>query len=106
MPPMPAPGISSTYFTAPLDPESVSLAAGHDAVCIFVNDRADAEVLQALAAGGTRLVALRCTGFNNVDLKAAGQLGLKVVRVVSYSPYSVAEHAVADIPPPSSGIGI
>lgn len=83
------------YFDEPLDRESVGLAAGHDAVCIFVNDRADAEVLQALAAGGTRLVALRCTGFNNVDLKAAGPLGLKVVRVVTYSPYSVAEHAVA-----------
>jgi D-lactate dehydrogenase len=83
------------YFDELLDRESVGLAAGHDAVCIFVNDRADAEVLEALAAGGTRLVALRCTGFNNVDLKAAGPLGLKVVRVVSYSPYSVAEHAVA-----------
>jgi D-lactate dehydrogenase len=83
------------YFDESLDRESVGLAAGYDGVCIFVNDRADAEVLQALAAGGTRLVALRCTGFNNVDLKAAGQLGLKVVRVVTYSPYSVAEHAVA-----------
>ena len=83
------------YFDEPLDHESVSLATGHDAVCIFVNDKVDAEVLQALAAGGTRLVALRCTGFNNVDLKAAGQWGLKVVRVVTYSPYSVAEHAVA-----------
>jgi D-lactate dehydrogenase len=64
-------------------------------VCIFVNDKADAEVLDALARGGTRLVALRCTGFNNVDLQAAARLGLKVVRVVTYSPYSVAEHAVA-----------
>ncbi|MBK8337089.1 MAG: 2-hydroxyacid dehydrogenase [Sterolibacteriaceae bacterium] len=83
------------YFDAPLDADSVGLAAGHEAVCIFVNDRADANVLDALAAGGTRLVALRCTGFNNVDLEAAGRLGLKVVRVVTYSPYSVAEHAVA-----------
>lgn len=83
------------YFDESLDRESVGLAAGYDVVCIFVNDQADAEVLQALAAGDTRLVALRCTGFNNVDLKAAGQLGLKVVRVVSYSPHSVAEHAVA-----------
>lgn len=83
------------YFDAPLEADSVALAAGHEAVCIFVNDRADASVLEALAAGGTRLVALRCTGFNNVDLEAAGQLGLKVVRVVTYSPYSVAEHAVA-----------
>jgi D-lactate dehydrogenase len=83
------------YFDAPLEADSVGLAAGHEAVCIFVNDQADAGVLEALAAGGTRLVALRCTGFNNVDLEAAGRLGLKVVRVVTYSPYSVAEHAVA-----------
>jgi D-lactate dehydrogenase len=83
------------FFDAPLDLNSVAIAAGHEAVCIFVNDKADADVLQALAAGGTRLVALRSTGFNNVDLRAAGELGLKVVRVVSYSPYSVAEHAVA-----------
>ena len=83
------------YFDAPLDSESVGLAAGFDAVCIFVNDKADAEVLAALKQGGTGLVALRCTGFNNVDLKAAAQLGIKVVRVVTYSPYSVAEHAVA-----------
>jgi D-lactate dehydrogenase len=83
------------FFDAPLDLDSVAVAAGHEAVCIFVNDKADAAVLEALAAGGTRLVALRCTGFNNVDLRAAGRLGLRVVRVVSYSPYSVAEHAVA-----------
>lgn len=83
------------YFDVPLELETAGLAAGHDAVCIFVNDRADATVLEALQRGGTRLVALRCTGFNNVDLGAAGQLGIKVVRVVNYSPYSVAEHAVA-----------
>lgn len=83
------------YFDAPLDLESVALAAGHDAVCIFVNDTADAAVIEALASGGTRLVALRCTGFNNVDLKAAARFGIKVARVVTYSPYSVAEHAVA-----------
>lgn len=83
------------FFDTPLDRDSVALAAGYEAVCIFVNDRADAEVLTALAAGGTKLVALRCTGFNNVDMNAAADLGLKVVRVVTYSPYSVAEHAVA-----------
>ncbi|KWR79459.1 2-hydroxyacid dehydrogenase [Cupriavidus sp. IDO] len=83
------------YFEVPLDSTTVGLAAGHDAVCIFVNDRADAAVLEALGQGGTRLVALRCTGFNNVDLKAAQGLGIKVVRVVDYSPNSVAEHAVA-----------
>jgi D-lactate dehydrogenase len=83
------------YFDVPLDVDTVGLAAGHGAVCIFVNDRADAAVLQALGRGGTKLVALRCTGFNNVDLKAAEDLGIKVVRVVDYSPNSVAEHAVA-----------
>lgn len=83
------------YFEAPLDIDTVHLAAGYDAVCIFVNDKAGADVLAQLREGGTRLVALRCTGFNNVDLKAAAELGLKVVRVTDYSPYSVAEHAVA-----------
>jgi D-lactate dehydrogenase len=83
------------YYEVPLDDETVSLAAGHGAVCIFVNDHANAAVLEALAKGGTKLVALRCTGFNNVDLSAARALGIKVVRVVDYSPNSVAEHAVA-----------
>ncbi|SEK08452.1 2-hydroxyacid dehydrogenase [Paraburkholderia diazotrophica] len=83
------------FFEMPLTAESAGLATGHPAVCIFVNDRADAQVLEALQQGGTRLVALRCTGFNNVDLEAAARLGMKVVRVVDYSPNSVAEHAVA-----------
>src|SRR6187551_477280 len=83
------------YFEAALGLESVALAAGFEGVCIFVNDVANAAVLDALRAGGTGLVALRCTGFNNVDLAAASRLGIKVVRVVDYSPYSVAEHAVA-----------
>lgn len=83
------------YHDMSLDMDTVGLAAGYGAVCIFVNDKADAEVLEALHKGGTRLVALRCTGFNNVDLDAAAKLGIKVVRVVNYSPNSVAEHAVA-----------
>jgi len=83
------------YFEMALGLESLALADGFEAICIFVNDVADAHVLEALRAGGTGLVALRCTGFNNVDLAAASRLGLKVVRVVDYSPYSVAEHAVA-----------
>ncbi len=83
------------YFDVALRPDSVALAAGYEAVCIFVNDVADASVLEALRGGGTGLVALRCTGFNNVDLAAASRLGIKIVRVVDYSPYSVAEHAVA-----------
>jgi len=88
-------GHKLTYFDVPLERETVALAAGHDAVCIFVNDKADADVLEALSRGKTRLVALRCTGFNNVDLLATARFGIKVVRVVTYSPYSVAEHAVA-----------
>ncbi|HTJ93694.1 MAG TPA: 2-hydroxyacid dehydrogenase [Pararobbsia sp.] len=83
------------YFDVPLDRDTAGLAAGHGAVCIFVNDHADAAVLETLERGGTKLVALRCTGFNNVDLKAARSRGIRVVRVVDYSPNSVAEHAVA-----------
>jgi D-lactate dehydrogenase len=83
------------FFEVPLTAESAGLAVGYPAVCIFVNDRADAQVLESLEQGGTRLVALRCTGFNNVDLEAAARLGMNVVRVVDYSPNSVAEHAVA-----------
>jgi D-lactate dehydrogenase len=84
-----------TYFDLQLERETVVLARGYDAVCIFVNDKADADVLEALSRGGTRLIALRCTGFNNVDLETAARLGLRVVRVVTYSPFSVAEHTVA-----------
>ena len=90
-----ATGHQLKYFEAALDAESVGLAAGYEAVCIFVNDKCDADVLNELQRGGTGLVALRCTGFNNVDLKVAEALGMKVVRVTDYSPYSVAEHAVA-----------
>lgn len=71
------------------------LAQGCPAVCVFVNDRLDRQVLQALHAGGMRLVALRCAGFNNVDLAAAEALGVEVARVPAYSPHAVAEHTVA-----------
>lgn len=74
--------------------ETAALAEGFPAVCIFVNDVANAEVLEALAKGGTRLIALRCAGFNNVDLAAAKRLGITVARVPAYSPYAVAEHTV------------
>lgn len=83
------------YFDVPLDLDTAAFASGFGAVCVFVNDRADAQVLEALQQGGVGLLALRCTGFNNVDLDAAARLGMKVVRVVTYSPNSVAEHAVA-----------
>ena len=83
------------YLEPHLDRATVALARGHDAVCVFVNDRLDAEVLASLAADGIRLVALRCAGFNNVDVPAAHQLGITVVRVPAYSPHAVAEHTVA-----------
>jgi len=62
--------------------------------CVFVNDRGDASVLRDLRPLGTRLIALRCAGFNNVDLAVAHELGITVVRVPAYSPYAVAEHTV------------
>ncbi len=75
--------------------KSAGLAKGFDGVCVFVNDRLNEEVLEALADNGVRLVALRCAGFNNVNLKAAEKFGIKVMRVPAYSPQAVAEHAVA-----------
>ncbi len=78
-----------------LSAETAATAAGCDAVCVFVNDRVDRACLQELADGGVKHVALRCAGFNNVDLAAASELGLTVTRVPAYSPHAVAEHAVA-----------
>lgn len=78
-----------------LSEQTAALAAGFPAVCVFVNDVVDAAVVQALAEGGTRLVLLRCAGFNNVDLTAAERHGLQVARVPAYSPHAVAEHTVA-----------
>jgi D-lactate dehydrogenase len=77
-----------------LTPATVPLAQGFPAVCLFVNDDAGRSVLERLAAGGTRVIALRCAGYNNVDLAAAQALGMSVVRVPAYSPYATAEHAV------------
>jgi len=88
-------GHEITYFEPRLSPETATLAAGFSAVCAFVNDCLTADVIAKLAAGGTRLVALRCAGFNNVDLPAAKAHGLTVARVPAYSPYAVAEHAIA-----------
>ncbi len=82
------------FFEPRLTEETVSLAAGFAAVCVFVNDLLDKPVIGKLGAGGTRLLALRCAGYNNVDLKAAAQHGLTVMRVPGYSPYAVAEHTV------------
>jgi D-lactate dehydrogenase len=84
-----------TYFEPRLTSATVALAFGYPAVCAFVNDRLDEQVLESLRDGGTRLIALRSAGYNHVDLAAAARLGLPVVRVPEYSPYAVAEHAVA-----------
>jgi D-lactate dehydrogenase len=83
------------YFEARLGPDTARLAAGYRLVCAFVNDDLSAPVLEQLAAGGVELVAMRCAGFNNVDLEVAGRLGIAVVRVPAYSPHAVAEHAAA-----------
>jgi D-lactate dehydrogenase len=83
------------YLEPRLGPETAPLAAGFDGVCAFVNDHITAAVIDALAAGGTKLIALRCAGFNNVDLAAAKARGLTVCRVPAYSPHAVAEHTLA-----------
>lgn len=86
-------GYDITYFETKLTKETAILAKGYDVVCIFVNDTADKETLKILEDNGVKLLALRCAGFNNVDLENKGNL--RVVRVPQYSPHSVAEHAVA-----------
>lgn len=86
---------SLTFLEPRLELDTVGLAAGAPAVCVFVNDDASAPVIEALAAGGTTCIALRCAGFNNVDLDAADRNGITVVRVPAYSPNAVAEHTLA-----------
>ena len=83
------------FQDAHLRADTAGLAAGYPVVCAFINDDLSATVLQQLAAGGTRLIALRSAGYNHVDLHAAQRLGLTVARVPAYSPHAVAEHALA-----------
>lgn len=83
------------FLSFRLNTETAVAAQGARAVCVFVNDVVDRASLQVLANQGTELVALRCTGFDNVDLPAARELGIAVTRVPFYSPHAVAEHAVA-----------
>ena len=85
------------FLESRLTAETASLCAGNDAVCIFVNDIADRDVIDILHQEGIRLILLRCAGFNNVDLKACQEYGITVARVPAYSPYAVAEHAMAII---------
>lgn len=83
------------YFETRLRPQTVNLAQGFDGVCAFVNDRINAETLKLLAEANIKLVALRCAGFNNVDLREAENNGIRIMRVPAYSPEAVAEHALA-----------
>ncbi len=83
-----------SFFESKLNPATAALAKGHEVVCAFVNDKLDAETIEALSAGGVKLIALRCAGYNNVNLQAVwGKI--HVVRVPAYSPHAVAEHAAA-----------
>ena len=87
-------GFSVKYFETKLNEDTAELARGFDAVCVFVNDTVNASVIDKLVSFGIKILALRCAGFNNVDVKHAfGKI--HVLRVPAYSPYAVAEHAVA-----------
>ena len=87
-------GLDIKYFETKLNEDTVELASGYDAVCVFVNDTVNAPVIDRLYKMGIRIVALRCAGFNNVDVKYAfGRV--HVLRVPAYSPYAVAEHTMA-----------
>lgn len=83
------------FFDFPLDERTAITAKGHEVVCAFVNANLSAKVIAILASVGVKLIAMRCAGFNNVDLKAAQKAGIPVVRVPAYSPHSIAEHALA-----------
>lgn len=88
-------GHKLVFFEQRLTEQTAPLAAGFVAVCVFTNDNLNREVLKKLSETGTKLIALRCSGFNNVDMFTAAQLALTVVRVPEYSPYAVAEHTIA-----------
>ena len=87
-------GIEIKYYEPNLNRDTASLAAGFDAVCVFVNDTVDAAVVETLYQLGVKAIVLRCAGFNNVDIKAC-EGKLRVFRVPAYSPHAVAEHAMA-----------
>jgi D-lactate dehydrogenase len=87
-------GHELTFFEARLTWQTSPLATGFPAICAFVNDQLDAHVLVTLSKQSTRLIAMRCAGFNNVDLRIADEMGLTVTRVPAYSPHAVAEHTV------------
>lgn len=83
------------FFESRLNEHTAQLANGVECICAFVNANLNENTLSILAQGGTKLIALRCAGFNNVDLSAAKKFGMRVVRVPEYSPHAIAEHVVA-----------
>lgn len=85
----------SEYFEVPLNEKTAYLCKNMEAVCVFVNDQVNRVVIEILSKSGVKILALRCAGFNNVDLKACAEFNIKVTRVPAYSPNSVAEHAIA-----------
>jgi D-lactate dehydrogenase len=87
--------ISINFFDTQLNSHTAALATGYDAICAFVNDDLSAPVLTQLHALGIKYIAMRCAGFNNIDLFCAKSLGMTIVRVPAYSPEAVAEHAIA-----------
>ncbi|MCW3109369.1 MAG: 2-hydroxyacid dehydrogenase [Segetibacter sp.] len=90
-------GFTLEFLETNLDEKTVDLVKKSVAVCVFVNDKVDREVIECLASKGVKIIALRCAGFNNIDLAAAKESNIKVCRVPAYSPEAVAEHAVAMI---------
>lgn len=88
-------GYEISFLEAKLDHQSALLAQGHEVVCAFVNDQINAKTLEVLSKGGVKLIALRCAGYNQVDLDKAKELGITIVRVPAYSPEAVAEHTFA-----------
>ncbi len=86
---------SFSFFESVLNKDTARLAIGFEVVCVFVNDIIDKDTIKILSENGVKLIALRCAGYNNVDVASAGDHHIKVVRVPAYSPEAVAEHAVA-----------
>jgi len=87
--------VQMDYTQDRLDVKTAKFAAGYDAVCLFVNDTADAETIYVLSMCGVKMIAMRCAGFDRVDVRAAKTFGMSIARVPAYSPYAVAEHAIA-----------
>lgn len=88
-------GFELNFYETHLGPHIVNAIEDEQAVCVFVNDKVNRQVIEILAKKGVKIIALRCAGFNNVDLDAAKEFGIKVCRVPAYSPEAVAEHTMA-----------